>query len=83
LAAYSTIPPITLPRQTFGDRGENEDPELYRRRVEGANGSNPQQDIDSVGNFTHWMHSFNSYETGVLWVKDPNTGVYTIDPRHF
>lgn len=83
LAAYSTIPPIAPPRQTFGDRGENEDPELYRRRVEGANGSNPQQAIDSVGNFTHWMHSFNSYETGVLWVKDPNTGVYTIDPRHF
>jgi hypothetical protein len=28
------------------------------------------------------MHTFNAYETGVLWVTD-DKGVSTIDPRHF
>lgn len=82
LAQYSTIPLEKPQSRVLDDKGENEDPETYRRRIEGANGSELTQDIDSEGNIVHWMHTFNAYETGVLWVTD-DKGVSTIDPRHF
>jgi hypothetical protein len=29
------------------------------------------------------MHTFNSYETGVLWVTDEKTKTDKMDPRYF
>ena len=82
LVAYSTIKPEIESVQVSDNRGENEDPEIYKQRIEGANGSDIPQDV-SVNSISHRMHTFNSYETGVLWVKDEKTKTYKIDPRHF
>lgn len=77
LLKYSTIKPeFKKPPQL--NLGENDPGKTYRKRIEKSNGSNLRPNIDSNGKITHWMHTFNSYETGVVWT-DRNQ----IDPRYF
>lgn len=78
-ADYSTTPPIVVNNnQDESDLGENEDPETYKKRLETENGSKIQQKIESDGKINHWVYSFASYETGVLWNEDD-----TINSDHF
>lgn len=75
LKNYTTTPPTPAPKSDpDSDLDENEDQELYRRRIEGANGNNGsreiKQKIESDGKINHWMYTFNGYETGVLWTDD-------------
>ena len=68
---YSMTPPVIIDKEGDGsDLGENEDSETYRRRTETENGSKNEQRIESDGRINHWMYTFNSYETGVLWDDD-------------
>ena len=70
-ADYSMTPPVIIDKEGDGsDLGENEDPGTYRRRTETENGSKNEQRIESDGRINHWMYTFNSYETGVLWDED-------------
>ena len=75
LEGYSTEPPVTDPKTDEGqDFGENDDTETYKRKIQGANGQNGsrniKQKIESDGRINHWMYTFGSYETGVLWDSD-------------
>lgn len=75
LKNYTTVPPVINPSSDEDfDLDENENQELYRRRIEGANGNNGsrtiKQKIESDGKINHWMYTFTGYETGVLWEDD-------------
>lgn len=77
---YSLTPPTKeeVEEQNDQDLGENEDPETFRRRVEGANGFKKKQSIQTDGTIQHWMYTFNGYETGVLFTDDGE-----VRPEHF
>ena len=78
LSSYSTIPPVVGKLDEDSDLGENDDPDLYREQIEGANGSDIRPRIESDGRINHWMYTFNAYETGVLWDDSGH-----IKPEHF
>lgn len=67
LDTYSVNPPIKPSTKSEEDLGENDTEELYKSKLERANDSKLKQTIESDGRIHHWLYTFNSYETGVLW----------------
>jgi hypothetical protein len=71
LDRYSTTPPVLDveedEKDSLEDLGEHEDPETYERRVRHENASNEKPEVTSDGRISHWLYTFNGYETGVLF----------------
>lgn len=84
LGAFSMIPPVIKLTGTNSDLGENEDPEVYKQRIAGSNQSRLRQPV-SAEQIHHWAYSFNSYETGGVWVevKEGDEIKLKLDPSRF
>ena len=71
LDRYSTTPPVLDveedEKDSLEDLGEHEDPETYEKRVRHENASNEKPKVTSDGRISHWLYTFNGYETGVLF----------------
>lgn len=80
LQSYSLTPPPVKVIDTSSDLGENDDPEVYRQRITQTNSSTLSQDIEKEGAIKHWIYTFNSYETGVLWDADGKIIADYLDP---
>jgi hypothetical protein len=78
LDEYSLKAPEKSKLSTEDDLGENDDSELYKRKIEAENASNLQPSVESDGKIHHWMYTFNAYETGVLWDDEGH-----MRPEHF
>lgn len=77
IAPASTLITTDIDDDFQTDLGENDLTDDYKETVDKSNLTDFKQEITPEKKIKHWLHTFNSYETGVLWKDDH------IDSRHF
>lgn len=77
IAPVSTLITTDIDEDFQTDLGENDSTDDYKETVDKSNLTDFKQEITPEKKIKHWLHTFNSYETGVLWKDDK------IDSRHF